>query len=349
MAIIRGTRGDDYLFSYLFGENRFTSDVVKGLAGDDDLIFNALRDRDRFEGGTGDDVLSEVDLYLPVGRKALARGIDFDGGAGFDTIEVELTVDRHDSQGNLTHLFRNVDRVEARLVDVILDAQGSRPLDGFVLKGSKQAEEVTLKLDAGTGADGAKVKLAGGDDVFILDFYYDADGFGRTSVDLGRGRDLYRSEVSNYHAAGDEVVRVKGGAGRDTFELGGSLERANGNRGADLFILDDSGPVDVLTGGAGRDTFLFDMRPLTGDMRAEVTDFRSGKDRIVIENFLAGDQVFDDFAHIGPDAPDVYAAVRYDRAEGIVYYNDRAVLDLGEGTRARVSDFVMVGDYDLIA
>ncbi len=142
---------------------------------------------------------------------------------------------------------------------------------------------------------------------------------------------------------------MAGGGGRDTFELGGSLERANGGRGADLFVLSDAGPADVLRGGAGRDTFLFDMRPLTGDVRAKVKDFQSGRDKVVIENFLLGDGVYDDFAHIGPGGPGVYAAVRYDPAEGMVYYGERAVLDLGAGTAAVASDFVMVGDYDLIA
>ena len=346
MAIIRGTRGDDYISA----ENDPGRDVVRGLAGDDRLIFRALRDRDVFDGGTGDDSLLDVDLYLPVGRKALARGIDFDGGAGFDTVEVELTVDRDDSRGNLAHLWRNVDRVESRQVDVVLDAQGSRPLDDFRLKGSKLAEEVTFKLDVGTAADGSRVSLGGGNDVFTVDFYYDADGFGRTSVNLGRGNDIYRSEVAAHQVAADEVFRVKGGGGRDTFELGASQERANGGGGADLFVLDEHGPVDVLRGGRGADTFLFDMRPLTGGMRAEIEDFRSGRDRVVIENFLVpGDEVYDDFAHIGPDGPGVYASVRYDRAEGIVYYDERAVLDLGAGTKAVSSDFLMVGDYDLIA
>lgn len=348
MPIIKGTRGDDYISS----RNDAGRDIVKGMAGDDTLVFQRLRDRDRFEGGSGDDELTDVDLYLPVSRKAAGRGIEFDGGRGFDTIEVELTVDRHDSRGFLGHLFKNVEGVESRLVDIILDAQGSRPLDGFRLQGSKWADDVTLRLDNGTGADGSKIDLGAGDDVFTFDFYYDADGFGRSLVELGRGDDLYRSEVAAYHAVEDEVVRVEGGGGRDTFELGGGFERANGGKGADLFMLaanDFGARLDSLTGGRGADTFLFDMRPLTGGMRAEIEDFRSGTDRIVIENFLVGDQVLDDFAHIGPDGPDVFAAVRYDRAEGIVYYNDRAILDLGDGTRARVSDFVMVGDYDLIA
>ena len=348
MPIIKGTRGDDYISA----QNGSGRDIVRGMSGDDTLVFQRLRDRDRFEGGSGDDELTEVDLYLPVSRTAAGRGIEFDGGPGFDTIEVELTVDRHDSRGFLGHLFRNVEGVESRLVDVILDAQGSRPLDGFRLQGSKWADEVTLKLDYETGADGSRIDLGAGDDVFIVDFYYDVDGFGRSRVELGRGDDLYRSEVASFHAVSDEAFRIEGGGGRDTFDLGGSFERANGGKGADLFVLDENRPgaaPDSLKGGRGADTFLFDMRPLTGGVRAEIEDFRSGKDRVVVENFLVGDQVLDDFAHIGPDGPDVFSIMRYDRAEGLLYYGDRAVLDLGEGTRAVASDFLMVGDYDLIA
>lgn len=348
MPIIRGTRGDDYISA----ENDPGRDVVRGLAGDDRLIFKELRDRDRFLGGPGDDVLADVDLYLPVGRRAAARGIDFDGGGGFDAIDVELTVDRHDVRGNLGHLFANVDRVEQRLVEVILDAQGSRPLEGFRLQGSRRADEVTLTLDAGTGADGVRVSLGGGHDVFTLGFYYDVDGFGRSVVSLGRGNDTYRSEVIASHAVADEAIRVNGGLGRDTFEMGWSFERANGGRGADLFLLEENrGGVaaDVLRGGHGGDTFLFEMRPLSGGVRAEIRDFESGRDRVVIENFLLGDQVRDDVTHVGPDAPDVFEPLRYDRAEGLLYYGDHAVLDLGRGTEAVASDFLMVGDYALIA
>ena len=350
MAKVTGTPGDDFLSGWNFGGGK--SDAIYGLEGDDRFSFDDISDGDRFYGGPGDDSIYGLDFFVPLSASRADRGIFFDGGTGYDTAEMELTSQKDGLTIKLGQIYGRMTSVEQRLVDVILDSQDGSSLSGTVLKGTKMAEEVTLNLDGGTRADDTRIKMGGGDDVFTLDYTYDAHGYGKLKVALGSGDDVYRSEVGYWDDETKGAVKIKGGKGDDVIELGLGREKAQGGKGDDVFVVEtnDSGlKVDTLSGGDGEDTFLFNMRPLTGGLRAKVKGFESGEDRVVIENFLAGDQVFDDVIDIGKRDPFSFLALSYDPAEGLVRYDGRAILDLGAGTAVAASDFLVVGDYDLIA
>lgn len=348
MGDIEGTRGDDYLWGWM-GE-RGASNRHYGLEGDDKFGFEALGDEDRFYGGPGDDTLFDLDFFLPLEGWRADKGIHFDGGPGHDTLEMELTAQDDGLKVKLGEIYGRLTSVEDRLVTLTLDSQDGSSLTKMALKGSGGADSLTLTLDDGTGADGNKFKLGGGDDAFTLDHAPDGEGYGKLKVALGKGHDTYRSELHETGGSDGGTVKVKGGDGDDRFHLGGSVEKAKGGAGDDVFDLAmnnvNLAAPDLLSGGDGEDTFLFAMRPLSGGIRAEVKDFTSGEDKIVVENFLLSQDSVTDFARIGPFDDWDFSAMQYDPTTGLVYYGRSAVLDLGAGTEAVSSDFVMVKDFD---
>jgi|GEM_PF-3588901 len=64
--------------------------------------------------------------------------------------------------------------------------------------------------------------------------------------------------------------------------VGLAAGKLTGGVGADVLV---AGPDDVLTGGWGRDTFVFEF----GAGKATVTDFRAGTDVVRLDDALAAD------------------------------------------------------------
>lgn len=251
------------------------------LGGDGDDIIDAMDGDDHVEGGAGDDHINGG-----AGNDVLVGGDGNDtifGGTGNDIIYGNAGNDRlFGEDGN----------------DMIFGGDGDDYLDGGagndVLDGGNGNDELHggLGNDILYGGQGNDILYGGeGDDVL-------SDGDGNDFVFGGDGDDIFIAGAGDDEMHGgdgfdtldlsaatdDMVIDVVGGTsysddlGTDTFT---SMEAIAGGAGNDLFIVGGKGMV--LTGGKGRDTFVF-----------EVTDNRpSLSDEVVhkILDFVVGDRV----------------------------------------------------------
>ena len=106
----------------------------------------------------------------------------------------------------------------------------------------------------------------------------------------------YDGDDSLYGHAGDDLL--VGGRGKDTLVGGDDDDVLKGGRGDDLLVGDDGDDVlhggrgddvlsgyggdDVLKGGPGADDFDYAAYPLEHNGRDKITDFKPGKDVIVL-------------------------------------------------------------------
>lgn len=336
MKKIKGTRGDDYL-----SPDYEKRSWVYGLSGDDYFDFEDYRRDDRFFGGGGDDTLAGVEAVLPAKPSTFKGGLFFDGGPGFDSVEMEVRVDRSDAKVDLGLLYGTLRRVELVEVELELDAQNGRPLDDLLVKGSRRGDVIEVFLDDDTSATDMRMRLGRGDDVVeIRD-----GGFVGSKIMLGGGDDIYYGETNRFVALETDSATVKGGGGDDRFHLGWGEEVAIGGRGDDTFFTSSANTTDTLRGGAGADRFVFDFGALAyGDTahRAHIKDFKTGKDKIVVDGWEDGVTPL----VIDLDWREGGSGYQYDRASGELTYFDHVIATFGEGTRVKFGDLVAVADYD---
>jgi Ca2+-binding RTX toxin-like protein len=177
-------------------------------------------------------------------------------------------------------------------------------------------------IDGGAGNDLIKAGLGGdfinggtGDDIIFGEGGKDVifAGSGNDSVDGGDGNDVI------FGSSGDDSLL--GGLGDDTV-LGGD--------GNDT-VIGGSGN-DILFGNAGKDVFAFDASDFSSNAISRVGDFTVGEDSLVIEGLSEDDQL------------------SFDSKNGIVYYNDTAVIDLKNIGNVSDMDVEMNddGNYELM-
>jgi Ca2+-binding RTX toxin-like protein len=244
-------------------------DVLFG-GGGDDLIFGeglvwaaGVGGHDRIDGGAGDDILFGDAEFLS----------DL-GGAGRDTIRGGAGDDI---------LFGDARRIlEAGGADDRLYGDAGND----ILYGDSESHLFGGKgndlLDGGSGddlliGDGALFEARGGDDVLIG----------------GRGNDRLYGDTADGRGAAETVI--------GDFVIAGGNDVLHGGPGDDLLI-GDTGD-DRLTGGPGRDTFVFEAFEIAsdiGDFRAwfgsgadTLTDFRSGEDRLDLRGWNLDGEVLD--------------------------------------------------------
>ena len=343
MSKIRGTRGDDYIMAW---SHEGKPDRFLGLGGDDRFIFHDLAERDVFIGGPGDDTLLDVSFYLPMRPVRVERGLTFDGGREWDAIHIEVTVDRHDQTARLGQLYGKLTSVEERRVDVILDAQGRRPLDDFRLFGSTAADSLSIRLDDGTAADDVVIDMGKGHDIVTIE-----DGIGDLRIALGRGDDRYVGYNTWSDISASDRTFVSGGPGRDDFELGASVERIFGGDGKDAIRLglNQIGlKTDVVKGGRGADDFVLRRWDMTREI-AEIEDFRSGTDKVVIDGYVLFPRGTSVDLALEFDVPDAFSTgLSYIRASGSLFWRDDLVLQFDPGTKIVEGDVIGTYDYDLL-
>jgi Ca2+-binding RTX toxin-like protein len=148
-------------------------------------------------------------------------------------------------------------------------------------------------------------------------------GNGRDVIDGGQGND--------YVDAGKDNDLVRGGAGRDTLLGGQGNDTLFGGAGQDILNGGDGNDVinggkgaDIMTGGKGNDRFVFDFADLASGVIDEITDFKRGADKIVIQGAGSG------------------ATVEYDPITGEVKLNGQVFLQLDPGLNININkDFTI--------
>jgi Ca2+-binding RTX toxin-like protein len=156
-------------------------------------------------------------FYLDFGRTIAAYTIDIDGGAGFDTVDLNLSLGQHAAVtgdaatgiGNSSLIFRNIEQFYLRL------GSGN---DDVTLAGGNDT------IEAGEGND--RVVAMGGDDRI-------EGQWGGDYLDGGDGNDQIYA-YDDYIAVddGSEIDTLKGGAGNDLLSFGWG-DSADGGSGID--------------------------------------------------------------------------------------------------------------------
>lgn len=98
---------------------------------------------------------------------------------------------------------------------------------------------------------------------------------------------------------------------------------------------------DTLTGGVGRDAFVFDTNPKTKGNVDKIADFNVKDDSIYLENkyFKVGSKgsltkpafLSSKMFYVGTKAHDANDRIIYDKKKGVIYYDDD-----GSGAHAQV-------------
>ena len=348
MPKIKGSKFDDYLVA-----TEAKREKLIGRGGDDTFSAKLADRTDRFLGNGGDDLVEGVVATLSGGRiKYDAGKVNFLGGSGFDTLSVELHVgdDARTVLRGPGGTQKSVELIEYRLSNFNGSSAGLADAPNIVGTGRDEAVIIeglgrsvdstlggywspsTLKLDMGGGDDlfGIKdgvhsgnlsttrvtLKMGGGDDRVALGSA--ADG---STVNLGRGDDILFS-------GRDRMVQTfKGGAGDDAFVFDGF-----GGYGQ---------MTDVVRTGTGKDSIVLGAMDFWTGKIANVTDFSKKKDKFVIE----GDRDAFVFAEDDPGQFD-YGNLWFSRSEGVLYWDDRAVIDLGGREQLTMKNFEFVDSLD---
>ncbi|NVM79694.1 Ca2+-binding RTX toxin-like protein [Duganella sp. SG902] len=169
--------------------------------------------------------------------------------------------------------------------------QAGVTMEGGYFNDTLVALSGTNQLSGGGGDDllqGGAGDAGGGD---TLDGGWGNDtligGAGNDVLAGGPGRNLLQGGAGNdtlWSGNGTSGETLQGGAGDDYFELSwhsdGNVSRAQGDDGNDSFhiLIDGNTGADVLSGGAGRDTYTFATGPYwySGSTYIEIGDFRAG-------------------------------------------------------------------------
>ncbi|MBD3664376.1 calcium-binding protein [Sulfitobacter aestuariivivens] len=240
------------------------AETIVGTAGDDALV--AL-DNQILNGLDGNDILSTDDL---------AGAATLDGGLGTDTLTGSGT-------------------------DILLAGGGGA--DVLTLETAfDPATEVSSSANGGDGDDtitatgiGGSVDGGGADDVISVQGAFE-------TITGGNGDDTIVSDSADFGGG----TPVDGGAGNDDITISdnagtGFSTQINGGDGNDairsMVLWGDATSADVLTGGAGADSFTVGFIQLgandgTLGQVMEITDFDPAEDQLAID--LSGFDIFGD-------------------------------------------------------
>jgi Ca2+-binding RTX toxin-like protein len=183
-----------------------------------------------------------------------------------------------------------------------------------------------------------------GDDVYTMSdvnaagTFYSCiwDAGGSDSIVYGGTRDAnidLRPATLQYEEGGGGWVSYAYGIyGGYTIANGVTIENATTGAGADTLTGNDAGNrldgglgADVLRGGGGADSFVFDTA-LGGSNVDTIADFLGSEDRILLDrdifSALSGDGALDPLAFLlGSTAADAGDRILYDQASGSLYYD----------------------------
>jgi Ca2+-binding RTX toxin-like protein len=267
------------------------ADFYNGAAGND--ILDGGKGNDRLFGGAGEDYL---DGGKGLGRDFLSGGDGVDtlfGGAGDDNLIVSVGADLIDGGDG-------VDTLNAKKLDfgVVGNARASGagwpsiPAHSLTLGNGDVQTIVGVENFIGSNFDdtfyavGAAVRLVGGKGDDWLE-----SGAGTDTLIGGQGHDVLQGENGDDvldGGTGNDVLigglgndTMVGGRGNDQLNVTGAYDEAYGGDGNDTIVISEGGKYQIISGGAGRDTFQF------GISAGVMQDFTPGQDHIDLQAILA--------------------------------------------------------------
>lgn len=317
--LIAGGDGDDHLYGgdgddHLFGGNG--NDVIFGGSGDDLIVGDAGDDRlfgddgdDSIEGDSGDDC-----IFAGAGDDIA------DGGCGDDTMLGEAGNDVLEG-GDGCDILDGGDGA-----DVLLGQGGADHLQGGAGDDLLSGGAGNDTLDGGAGSD--VVDGGDGDDRLLADE-------GNDELSGGCGDDLLDYSAATVGMVFDlaEGKAYSEEFGDDSFE---DIESVAAGAGDDIFII--GATATVVSGGRGRDTFIFEVTDdapmLCEDIVHDILDFVVG-DRIRVRDYeidreaeaLEADtfrRIYDDDDDdwLKSDLPIIVQHVRYDDVDNTIIRAD---------------------------
>lgn len=267
----------------------YAGDTIDGGKGDDTILGGS--GGDALNGGEGIDTLSFANALLNVVAN-LGTGL----GSGFGH-----------AAGDTYAGFENM--LGSSYADSLTGDAGSNVIEGGTGNDT---------LDGGEGEDTAVFS----GDLASYTIATNADGsvtvMGQDGTDLLKNMDFARFS--------DQTIRLTTAEPPPSLVLRGT-SRADQLTGGDG---DDTpyglGGDDVLTGGAGKDAFVFDTRLNAKRNVDEITDFNVADDRIWLDNAVfdalgAAGQLNAAFFTVGPKAQDADDRIIYDAATGSLFYD----------------------------
>jgi Ca2+-binding RTX toxin-like protein len=361
------------------------NDTVNGLAGNDyidggkgnDVISGGLGD-DTMVGGSGDDKYI-VDSIEDIVKEEL--------NAGVDTVLSNLS--SFSLGDNLENLILGSDALYGtgnKADNAIQGNSQNNKLDGGFGKDTIDGGAGSDQIDAGDGND--KIAAGDGDDDVIGGAGNDivTGGLGNDTILTGDGNDIVDA------GAGDDFIVGGDGAGDDTYNGGvgidtvkytsataaisvnlstgtaKSLIKDNARIGSDKLsnienviagnysdTITGSKVSNILTGGFGNDTFVFNSL-LNGTTNVDtITDFTSGSDKIALSKsifkaFSKDKTVAAEKLVNGDRAIDANDYLVYDKATGKLYYdadgNEKGgqvqIALIGTDTALTATDFTII-------
>ncbi len=315
--------GDDVIFD---GNG---NDTVLGGRGDDYLAATGLGDDDIFNGGSGIDMVEYGNLLGPVTINLATQTVTGATTGNDLLVSIEYA---SGSQGN--------DQITGnRLDNILVGRAGNDAIYGGFGRDQLVGHMGDDSLFGGAGRDLAR-----------YDYDHDRNGGIQGIVadlklnivqDTTGGTDTLRSIEDIDGSIFDDILLGRGGTND------ASQNDLRGNAGNDT--LDGRGGIDILSGGAGADTFVFSTLQGFDYLR----DFEHGVDQIQLSarTFKAFGASFtrDEF---NPGATsDASSAIYYDRSTGILAYEFNfadpdgtggIIARLNPGTILTFSDFTFV-------
>lgn len=268
---------------------------IRGSAFDDVLTGNSLANI--LSGMDGDDRMRGLGGDDQYWVDSVSDGVIEAAGGGYDTIFSTISYALPDHVEALTLAWRaNVDAYGNDLDNVLMGNSGNNRLVG------RGGEDVMI---GGAGDDIYHVNSPG-------DEVVEAPGGGNDSILSSISIDLTATEVENARLIGRFGLDLSGNEAANILE---GNTRGNLIRGA--------GGNDILTSGAGRDSFLFDTALGPGNVD-RITDFAVGEDSIQLASAIFGGSpgaLSADAFVIGSAAADAGDRILYESTSGALFFD----------------------------
>ena len=277
-----GTRFDDVLSA-----TSRKGETIKGFGGHDTFEFYGTAQKDRFEGGAGNDTLTGVELNSDAARfGSQVSGTTFVGGKGMDTIEFSITLDLPTFK--LGTFGMKLKSVEHRFYDILLSGGGEWDVEQFKIVGGRASDSLFIRDHMlSRDSDALKVVTKGGRDTV----HVEVQEMDTIFINTGGGADTV---VMSFSVDG---ARINLGGGNDRILMGGyNRETVNAGRGNDTIVLEHklwTVETDTVKTGAGRDKIIVDASPIVTAALGNVVDFNEKRDKIGLTIDGNGTKPFD--------------------------------------------------------
>lgn len=313
-----GTAGDD-LFRAITNDALDSVDTLTGGAGADTLVISAgaiananaapvISGIERFNNGD----TTALDLSKVTGLQqswaqnvnntyigaALATAFGVEGASAARTVNITYA----DLAGESTANFA-VNNAAAAGDAIFTVVDGDKVEAATVALGSAN----TADVDISSLTEVASITVTGAGDATIINVSTDLTKFdasaatgditytsgavtGEVTVTGGSGNDTFNFAAAT---AASEVT-INGGAGNDIIDAGAGNDTLDGGTGNDvIFVSGSATDTDTATGGAGADSFVFDVLGTAGGAAVafkdlanqdHITDFTFADDQIILDD-----------------------------------------------------------------